>query len=171
MATATVDAPVKDPVMERVERRLGRLREMLATKQQERVHAHTTEQARKCDIEAEQFADAISIYEEALSIPAVLTQFGSYKSAQWSTAIPPGLDEFRDMPGRVIQANYYRVQTSDPVAIATLRRLAKQGGLDGTLTEMEVGLMPFIGPNGRFSRWGSAADYTSDKAAGMLRDW
>lgn len=168
MATATVE---KSEQVQSYERSLERLRGMLANKREERLHANSVEQSEKCDREIEQFAEAIAVYEDALAIEPKLTQFGSHKSAKWSTTVPPNLIEFRGRPGRVIQADYYRFQTSDPLQIATLRRLIAQGGMEGTLREMQPGLMPFIGPTGRFSRWGAAQDYVTDKAAGMLREW
>ncbi len=164
---ATVDAPTEP---KRYDRQIAFLNDLLANKRTERLHAHTTEQASQCDTAIAQFQEAIDIYTDANEIEPVLTQFGSHASAGWNCTIPPNFGEFRGNPARRIQADFYRVQTDDPLKIAYLRRLVKTNNLEG-LHEMQPGLMPVFSEVGGFAGWQDPKVYAQLKDAGALRNW
>lgn len=107
---------------------------------------------------AEQYKMAIDIYTAAEYIPAVNTQFGSYRS-DFHFRVPPRLEEYDDI-SPLKRGTAHRYITSDPVEIAYLRTLDE-------FEEVPVGHVYSRGEGKRDGIWVPLDTYLKQKAIGQ----
>ncbi|MDQ3275462.1 MAG: hypothetical protein M3Q39_10650 [Actinomycetota bacterium] len=103
---------------------------------------------------AEKFKEAIDIYTAAESVPAQMTQFGSYRNT-FHFRVPPRTEEYDDLcPLR--KATAHRYLTADPVEIAYLRTIDEY-------EEVPIGFVYSRPPGGRDGIWVPLAIYEQQR--------
>lgn len=123
----------------------------------------------KAESSLEQLLMAIEVYKRAQWTKAEMRQFGSKKSPNWATRVPPMLEEYADKRNK-IQAYDYRYMTNDPVEIAWLRFQCENEIVPGDerLEEMDPGLCAAVAPNGNWIGWLSGDAYGLLVSAGAV---
>lgn len=150
---------------------LRNLREMLERAVNDSRYAQGEAAVGRSTILVSQLREAIEVLEEAQTIEATPTQFGTPYSQEWSTTVAPGgLLEYRGYPGLQIKAWDYKVVTDDPRQIAHLRRCVERDSLPG-LREMEPGLMCAMSQDGFFYDWLPPQQYDRYIRSGSGRGW
>lgn len=107
---------------------------------------------------AEQYKMAVDIYRAAEFVPAVATQFGSYR-ADFHFRVPPKLEEYDDI-SPLRRGTAHRYITADPVEIAYLRTISDY-------EEVPVGSVYSRGVGQRDGIWVTLEMYERQKAVGQ----
>jgi hypothetical protein len=115
----------------------------------------------EADYRIDQYVRAIDLYTAAEMIPAVATQFGSYR-ADFTFRVHPALDEYQDMSPRRY-GNSHRYVTADPVEIAFLRMHAGEYEFE----EVPVGHIYSRGDGKRDGLWVPLEFYEQQRATGQ----
>jgi hypothetical protein len=155
---ATADEPVADEKVndysEQIEQWLSELR----TAVEDIRVSRDSQQRFNARNRAEQYKMAVDIYRAAEFIPAVATQFGSYR-ADFHFRVPPKLEEYDDI-SPLRRGTAHRYITADPVEIAYLRTISDY-------EEVPVGHVYSRGEGKRDGLWVDLEFYERQRQAGQ----